>query len=49
MSQWIKDTTILWIRNRGAGNTTTEYEVLQLHQQEKHKKEILELKKNYEN
>ena len=30
MGEWIKDTSILWIKNKGAGNTTTEYEVLEL-------------------
>jgi len=28
MHQWIKDSTILWIKNQGAGNPTTEGEVL---------------------
>lgn len=27
MIEWIKDTTILWIKNKGAGNSTTEAEV----------------------
>ena len=30
MGQWIKDTSILWIKNKGAGNTTTEYAILEL-------------------
>jgi hypothetical protein len=28
MGNWVKDTTILWIKNKGAGNTTTEAEVI---------------------
>ena len=27
MHQWIKDSTILWIKNQGAGSPTTENEV----------------------
>lgn len=27
MIEWIKDTTILWVKNKGAGNSTTEEEV----------------------
>jgi hypothetical protein len=30
MGEWIKDTSILWIKNKGAGNTTTEAEILKL-------------------
>jgi len=28
MHQWIKDTTILWIKNKGAGNAITENDIL---------------------
>lgn len=27
LGQWIKDSTLLWIKNRGAGSPTTEAEV----------------------
>ena len=27
MGEWIKDTSLLWIKNRGAGQTTTEAEI----------------------
>lgn len=30
MREWIKDTSILWIKNKGAGNTTTEAEIMKL-------------------
>jgi hypothetical protein len=29
MIEWIKDTTVLWIKNKGAGHTTTEAAVLE--------------------
>ena len=28
MHQWIKDTTILWVKNKGAGNTVTEEDII---------------------
>jgi len=28
MHTWIKDTTILWVKNQGAGRPTTEDEVI---------------------
>ena len=28
MQQWIKDTTILWIKNKGAGNAITETDII---------------------
>ena len=28
MHQWIKDSTILWIKNKGAGNTITENDII---------------------
>merc|ERR1712113_950273 len=28
MHQWIKDTTILWIKNKGAGNSVTENDII---------------------
>lgn len=27
MIEWIKDSTILWVKNKGAGNSTTEFEI----------------------
>ena len=29
MGQWIKDTSLLWIKNKGAGSTTTEAQIRQ--------------------
>ena len=28
MIEWIKDSTILWVKNKGAGNSTTESEIM---------------------
>ena len=30
MGQWIKDSTVLWIKYKGSGSTTTEFEIEQL-------------------
>lgn len=30
MGNWIKDTTVLWIKYKGSGSTTTEFEIEQL-------------------
>jgi hypothetical protein len=30
LTEWIKDSTLLWIKNKGAGQTTTEAEVKRL-------------------
>jgi len=27
MAEWIRDTTSLWVKNKGAGSTTTEEEI----------------------
>ena len=27
MGQWIKDSTVLWIKYKGSGSTTTEFEI----------------------
>ena len=33
MGQWIKDTTLLWVKNKGAGEKTNEDEVNKLKEQ----------------
>ena len=48
MGEWIKDTSILWIKNKGAGNTTTEAEILKLREMNQRNKEIEAVKKRYE-
>jgi hypothetical protein len=48
MGQWIKDTSLLWIKNRGAGHTTTEWEVKQLKMDDQHEREKMILKEEYE-
>ncbi len=40
MGNWIKDTSILWIKNKGAGNTTTEAEVIKIQEKNKLNNEI---------
>ena len=30
MTKWIKDTTLLWIKNKGSGQTTTEHEIKEI-------------------
>ena len=54
MRKWIKDSSILWIKNQGAGNTTTEYELTQQEQHLKYlmlinqqNKELTDLRKHY--
>ena len=42
MINWIKDTTILWIKNKGAGNTTTEAAVIESTTSFKLKKQLSE-------
>ena len=40
MGEWIKDTSILWIKNKGAGNMTTEAEVIKLQEKNKMNNQI---------
>jgi len=48
MIEWIKDTTILWIKNKGAGHTTTEDAILKSSQVFKLKKELAEMRDYYD-
>ena len=46
MSNWIKDTSLLWIKNKGAGQTTTEQELNSItieDQHERDKKKIIQM------
>jgi len=36
MSNWIKDSSLLWIKNKGGGQTTTELEIDNLRQEDRH-------------
>jgi len=47
MIDWFKDTTTLWIKNKGAGHTTTEGAVKQATQVYKLRREITELRDYY--
>ena len=49
LAQWIKDTSILWIKNKGAGNTTTENELLKMQEKARHGEEIRDITDYYEN
>jgi len=44
MSEWIRDSTSLWVKNKGAGNPTTEEEITSL----KTNASLNELKEYYE-
>jgi len=48
MSTWIKDSSLLWIKNQGAGSTTTEAEILSLRQEDRHERELKNLAQFYE-
>jgi len=48
MHRWVKDTTILWIKNQGAGNPTTEDEVLSERELLKNRNQVKLLKEFYE-
>jgi len=48
MSTWIKDTSLLWIKNKGAGQTTTEAEINKLRQEDRHQRELDNLSQFYE-
>jgi len=48
MIEWIKDTTILWIKNKGAGHTTTEAAVIESSRIFKLNKEIAEMRDYYD-
>jgi len=49
MLDWIRDTTTLWIKNKGAGHTTTESEVLNDSQISRLNQEINEMRDYYNN
>lgn len=48
MHAWIKDSTILWIKNQGAGNPTTEGEVLSEAEMQKNRNSAKAVKEFYE-
>lgn len=48
LGTWIKDTTLLWIKNKGAGMTTAEAEVNNLRQEDRHERELRNLAQYYE-
>jgi len=48
MIWWIKDGTILWLKNKGAGNPTTEDEVLSEQQKLERRGQLNALKDLYE-
>lgn len=48
MIEWIKDSTILWVKNKGAGHTTTEKAVIESTKVFKLKKEISEMRDYYD-
>jgi hypothetical protein len=48
MSSWIKDTSLLWIKNKGAGQTTTEAEINNLRQEDRHERDLKNLAQYYE-
>ena len=48
MHQWIKDTTILWIKNKGAGNAITEGDILNDASTIRNRNDIKEVKAYYE-
>jgi hypothetical protein len=48
MNNWIKDTSLLWIKNKGGGVTTTEAEVETLRAEDRHERELKNLAQYYE-
>ena len=48
LGEWIKDSTLLWIKNKGAGQTTTEAELKRIEEMKKHQKVVDELKQLYQ-
>jgi len=48
LSEWIKDTTLLWIKNKGAGQTTTEAEIKRIAEMKRHQEVVDELKLMYQ-
>lgn len=48
MIEWIKDSTILWIKNKGAGHTTTEAAVIESSRIFKLNREIAEMRDYYD-
>ena len=48
MKNWIKDTTVLWIKNKGGGQTTTAAEIKKLRQEDRHERELKNLAQYYE-
>lgn len=48
LSEWIKDSTLLWVKNRGAGSTTTEAELRRIEEMKKQQQVVDELKAMYQ-
>ena len=48
MHQWIKDTTILWIKNKGAGNAITENDIMNDANTLSNRNDLKEVKAYYE-
>ena len=48
MHQWIRDSTILWIKNQGAGSSTTELEILNDKANLNNRSSVKEVKAYYE-
>lgn len=48
MLEWVIDSTTLWVKNKGAGHTTTEAAVIESGKVDKLKKEIRELRDYYD-
>ena len=48
MHQWIKDTTVLWIKNKGSGNVITENDIINDANTLNNRNTINEVKNYYE-
>jgi len=48
MHQWIKDTTVLWIKNKGSGNVVTEDDIINDANTINNRNSIIEVKNFYE-
>jgi len=48
MVDWIKETTLLWVKNKGAGHTTTEAAIVEQSKVFKLRKEISEMRDYYD-
>lgn len=48
MHQWIKDSVILWVKNKGGGNPTTESEIFDENKKLRERASAKEIKQFYE-